>query len=288
MKKLHDKQDELFYATYANLIAGLLFIFLFILAAILIKNTYTKSEFENTRQSLNEEKAKFEAEKDEFKQSQAFIYELGKRLKNTDTSSLNAKDEGALVLLADLDKKEEKLKNFKDNFKQLKQEIMNLELAKNNLILELQAKFDSNITLNTKTGSLVLFNESLFNQGSYILKNEVKPRLRTVLSEYFNAILQDKELYKSIDNITIQSYVGDEGYSFAHKIDLSSKRASELMNFIFSFYKDKRLHKLLLASGRVLSPLEEDGKILNSRIEIDFSLSNDFILEKMEDFFNKQ
>ena len=67
MKNLDNK---LFFMSYANLVAGLFFAMLFIVAGILLKNTLARSDLQGEQASLRQERAKFEQDKEDFKQSQ--------------------------------------------------------------------------------------------------------------------------------------------------------------------------------------------------------------------------
>ncbi len=169
-----------------------------------------------------------------------------------------------------------------------KEKVQNLSLIRENLSKELQAKLDSNITIDQKTGSISLPSEVLFDKDSYTLKNEAKASLRKILSEYFNAIINDPKILSNIENIIIEGHTDSDG-SYIYNLDLSQKRAYEVMNFIYTFYKDIRLQKLLMASGRSFSdPVFVNGvedKDKRRRIEIKFSIKNDNALKDVEKFF---
>ncbi|TKX29387.1 hypothetical protein CQA38_04715 [Campylobacter sp. MIT 12-5580] len=278
MKKQNKQDSGLFYLTYANLLAGLLFIFLLIIVVLLLKNSLVKTEIVSEQKDLKNQKEKFELEKKEFVQSQSRLYELGEKLgKDFNISALNIQDKEFLTLLAHLNEKEEQLSSFRADFNKLKDELNGFGVQKSALILELQAKLDSHITLDLNTASMNLNTNMLFNEGSYVLKEDVKARLKQVLTEYFDLLLKDENLALSIENIIIETY-SNEGSSFAYRLDLSSRRAFELMSFIFSFYKDERLEKLLLVSPKI------DDK--GSYIKIDFSISNQALLKRLEQFFD--
>ncbi|TQR42990.1 hypothetical protein DMB95_00375 [Campylobacter sp. MIT 12-8780] len=278
MKKQNKQDSGLFYLTYANLLAGLLFIFLLIIVVLLLKNSLVKTEIVSEQKDLKNQKEKFELEKKEFVQSQSRLYELGEKLgKDFNISALNIQDKEFLTLLAHLNEKEEQLSSFRADFNRLKDELNGFGVQKSALILELQAKLDSHITLDLNTASMNLNTNMLFNEGSYVLKEDVKARLKQVLTEYFDLLLKDENLALSIENIIIETY-SNEGSSFAYRLDLSSRRAFELMSFIFSFYKDERLEKLLLVSPKI------DDK--GSYIKIDFSISNQALLKRLEQFFD--
>ncbi|EAI0140120.1 OmpA family protein, partial [Campylobacter jejuni] len=112
--------------------------------------------------------------------------------------------------------------------------------------------------------------------------------LRKILSEYFDAILEDPKIFSNIENIIIEGHTDSDG-SYIYNLDLSQKRAYEVMNFIYTFYKSDKLQKLLMASGRSFSdPVFVNGvedKDKSRRIEIKFSIKNDNALKDVEKFF---
>ncbi len=276
MKNLDNK---LFFMSYANLVAGLFFAMLFIVAGILLKNTLAKSDLQGEQASLRQERAKFEQDKEDFKQSQALIYALAKKISaEKNASSLSFKDKENLILLAALDEKEKKLKGLNDKFAKLKSEIKALNAIKDGFAFELQAKFDANLS-STPRGSLSLPSEVFFEKDSHLIRNENKPKIRGILNTYFNAILQNKELMKGLQFISIQVYVTDDGLSVPQKIALSSKRADELLSFINSFYKDERLQQYLLVSA-AFAPKKDSA---SSRVEFRLFISNDFVFQRVQD-----
>ena len=226
-----------------------------------------------------QERAKFEQDKEDFKQSQALIYALAKKISaEKNASSLSFKDKENLILLATLDEKEKKLKGLNDKFAKLKSEIKALNAVKEGFAFELQAKFDTNLSSTTR-GSLSLPSEVFFEKDSHLIRNENKPKIRGILNTYFNAILQNKELMKGLQFISIQVYVTDEGLSVPQKIALSSKRADELLSFINSFYKDERLQQYLLVSA-AFAPKKDSA---SSRVEFRLFISNDFVFQRVQD-----
>ncbi len=271
-------EDRLFYASYANLVAGLLFVFLFVLAGILLKSALTRNDFEQQRAVLSGEKAKFENEKQNFMSQQTQILEFGKKL---DTNSLDKRDKEILALLARLEEKDNALRNLNDKFALAKERLKELHLVKNNFIFELQAKFTPQITLDAQTGAFVLPSELVFEDDSPLIKNEMKPKLRGIFNAYFDAILQNKELVKGLEQINIEIFVSNEGFSLPQKMDLSARRANELMSFIHSFYKDERVQKYLLFSVRVWD------KDAPSKVSMRLVLSDEFILQRVGEFLRQ-
>ncbi|TEY09909.1 hypothetical protein ELQ17_05095 [Campylobacter sp. US18a] len=313
--KNESKEDSNFWIAYADLMAGLLFVFILLVGAIVVKYVLTQSDLKEIKDNLNKQEARLEESKEELRNKEAIVFKLSSDLNNASSalnlansqkaeleanitnykqlskdlnSTLDNKDKQILILLGQLEKKDEELKNLQEDFQKAKEKVQNLGLIRENLSKELQSKLDNNITIDEKTGSISLPAEVLFDKDSYVLKNEAKVNLRKILSEYFDAILEDPKIFSNIENIIIEGHTDSDG-SYIYNLDLSQKRAYEVMNFIYTFYKSDKLQKLLMASGRSFSdPVFVNGvedKDKSRRIEIKFSIKNDNALKDVEKFF---
>ncbi|EDP6834160.1 OmpA family protein [Campylobacter jejuni] len=313
--KNESKEDSNFWIAYADLMAGLLFVFILLIGAIVVKYVLTQSDLKEIKDNLNKQEARLEESKEELRNKEAIVFKLSSDLNNASSalnlansqkaeleanitnykqlskdlnSTLDNKDKQILILLGQLEKKDEELKNLQEDFQKAKEKVRNLGLIRENLSKELQSKLDNNITIDEKTGSISLPAEVLFDKDSYVLKNEAKASLRKILSEYFDAILKDPKIFSNIENIIIEGHTDSDG-SYIYNLDLSQKRAYEVMNFIYTFYKSDKLQKLLMASGRSFSdPVFVNGvedKDKSRRIEIKFSIKNDNALKDVEKFF---
>ncbi|EAI2977267.1 OmpA family protein [Campylobacter jejuni] len=311
----NEQEEGNFWIAYADLMAGLLFIFILLIGAIVVKYVLTQSDLREIKDNLNKQEVRLEESKEELRNKEAIVFKLSSDLNNASNalnlinsqkaeleanitnyeqlskelnSSIDSKDKQILILLGQLEKKDEEIRNLQESFDKAKEKVQNLSLIRENLSKELQAKLDSNITIDQKTGSISLPSEVLFDKDSYTLKNEAKASLRKILSEYFNAIINDSKILSNIENIIIEGHTDSDG-SYIYNLDLSQKRAYEVMNFIYTFYKDARLQKLLMASGRSFSdPVLVNGvedKDKSRRIEIKFSIKNDNALKDVEKFF---
>ncbi|EAK1026512.1 hypothetical protein A7M19_07690 [Campylobacter coli] len=311
----NEQEEGNFWIAYADLMAGLLFVFILLIGAIVVKYVLTQSDLREIKDNLNKQEARLEESKEELRNKEAIVFKLSSDLNNASSalnlinsqkveleanitnyeqlskelnSSIDNKDKQILILLGQLEKKDEEIRNLQESFDKAKEKVQNLSLIRENLSKELQAKLDSNITIDQKTGSISLLSEVLFDKDSYTLKNEAKASLRKILSEYFNAIINDPKILSNIENIIIEGHTDSDG-SYIYNLDLSQKRAYEVMNFIYTFYKDIRLQKLLMASGRSFSdPVLVNGvedKDKSRRIEIKFSIKNDNALKDVEKFF---
>ncbi|MBK1991298.1 OmpA family protein [Campylobacter sp. 2018MI35] len=310
-----NKEENNFWIAYADLMAGLLFVFILLIGAIVVKYVLTQSDLQEIKKNLNKQEQHLKRSEEELKNKEDIVFKLSKELSKTSdainlinqqkaeleanitnyqqlskelNSTLDSKDKQILILLGQLEKKDEEFQNLKQDFEEAKIKVQNLNFIKENLSKQLQSKLDSNITINEKTGAIILPAEILFDRDSYILKNEVKSNLKKILNEYFNAILNDPSILNNIENIIIEGHSDSDG-SYIYNLDLSQKRAYEVMSFIYTFNKDPRLQKLLMASGRSFSdPIIKNGiedKELSRRIEIKFSIKNDNALKEVEKFF---
>ncbi|EHD2515547.1 OmpA family protein [Campylobacter jejuni] len=313
--KNESKEDSNFWIAYADLMAGLLFVFILLIGAIVVKYVLTQSDLKEIKDNLNKQEARLEESKEELRNKEAIVFKLSSDLNNASSalnlansqkaeleanitnykqlskdlnSTLDNKDKQILILLGQLEKKDEELKNLQEDFQKAKEKVQNLGFIRENLSKELQSKLDNNITIDEKTGSISLPAEVLFDKDSYVLKNEAKASLRKILSEYFDVILEDPKIFSNIENIIIEGHTDSDG-SYIYNLDLSQKRAYEVMNFIYTFYKSDKLQKLLMASGRSFSdPVFVNGvedKDKSRRIEIKFSIKNDNALKDVEKFF---
>ncbi|WP_270979488.1 OmpA family protein [Campylobacter helveticus] len=308
----NNKEEGNFWIAYADLMAGLLFIFILLIGAIVVKYVLTQNDLRKIKENLNTQEANLELSKQALKDKEFIVFQLSKELNSTANTlnlihtqkaelennisvlskdlknNIDEKDKQILILLNQIELKEKELKSLQKDFKEAKERVENLSLIRENLSKELQKKLDENISIDQKTGAISLPAEVLFDKDSFILKDEAKLSLKRILSGYLAGILEDENISKNIENIIIEGHTDSDG-SYIYNLNLSQKRAYEVMSFILTFYKDERLQKLLMASGRSFSvPILKNGiedKDLSRRIEIKFSLKNDAAFKELENFF---
>ncbi|EAI4447138.1 OmpA family protein [Campylobacter lari] len=315
IKNNSNNEENNFWIAYADLMAGLLFIFILLIGAIVVKYVLTQSDLQIIKENLQKQEERLRENKEELNQKEDILKSLSQKLSNTSStldninkqkqaleanitklnqdlnSSLDEKDQQIFSLLERLNKKDEEIKELERNFDEAKSKIKELGLIKENTIKNLQAKFDTNITLDSNTGAIVLPSEVLFDTNSFTLKAQAKENLKAILTQYFDNILKDENILNSIENIVIEGHTDSAG-SYIYNLDLSQKRAYAVMSFIHSFYKDPRLQKLLMASGRSYSDvIMKDGKEdkeASRRIEIKFNINTNNALEKVEKYLDSK
>ncbi|AJC87841.1 OmpA family protein [Campylobacter insulaenigrae] len=314
----NNNEENNFWIAYADLMAGLLFVFILLIGAIVVKYVLTQSDLKIIKENLEKQEQRLRENKEELSQKEDILKNLNQKLNNTSNtlndinkqkqeleanvnsyvrlnqdlnSSIDEKDQQIFTLLERLNKKDEQIRDLEANFDEAKIKIKELSLIKENTIKNLQSKIDDNITLDINSGAIILPSEVLFDSNSFTLKAQAKENLKTILTQYFDGILKDEKILSSIENIVIEGHTDSAG-SYIYNLDLSQKRAYAVMSFIYSFYKDPRLQKLLMASGRSYSDVVmKDGKEdqqASRRIEIKFNINTNNALEKVEKYLDSK
>ncbi len=136
----------------------------------------------------------------------------------------------------------------------------------------------------------IIINESMvFDYNSYKLKPEAK-ELVTQLSKAFERVLENSEIRESIDAISIDGHadsLGNEGYNR----ELSTRRATEVVNFMFSANPnlEKKYGEYFAANGfsefrPISSGSDEKSRALNRRIEISIIVKDSNIQKVIEKY----
>ncbi|TQR34671.1 hypothetical protein DMB92_01550 [Campylobacter sp. MIT 99-7217] len=315
--KNNPEKNDNFYIVYADLMAGLLFVFLLIIGAVVIKYTFAQDDLKQSKESLARQSKSLEESKQELRDKEKILYELGLRLSATSnellsmneqkkmleanvssyqelsknlSQNLDDRDKQMLILLAQLSAKEEEVDILNQKYENIRIKIENLESLRSRMIEQLKLNLEANVSIDSRTGAISLPSEVLFDRGSFVLKEEAKENLRQILNQYLSAILNNNEILSNIENITIEGHTDSDG-SYMYNLDLSQKRAYEVMSFIYSFYKDPKLQKYLLASGRSFSdPIligGKENKERSRRIEIKFNISNEATIKEALQLFNE-
>ena len=130
----------------------------------------------------------------------------------------------------------------------------------------------------------------MFDQASSVLKEDSKKELKNTLKKYLSTLLEDKEIRKNIESITIEGHTNSDG-TYLSNLALSQQRAQAVMQFLYdSNIIDKKLiSKYINSSGRSDSDLilNKDGaedKDASRRIEIKFNLKNEDAMKEIQKY----
>lgn len=358
MKINNEENLHVFWISYASLMTGLLFIFMFVLGGVIAKYAMSQDVMTNKQQSvvvaldslkdedgnkLSDDRLikilKNEIVKLSFKNSElqnkntTYITKLNdlenlanEYVKTTDKqnstisdindknellqneinelndkiSALNAKNntlslnsekfkdensknlEKITFLLDELNAKQTKFDTLIHDINSTKVYIRQISSMHDKIVSSLRQVFGNEIDL--QTGVLTLRSADFFDKNKTELKSESKEKLKEILVKYFQVLLGDDDISNSIEQIMIEGFTDSDG-SYGYNLELSQRRAYEIMRFINSYSNDSRLDRLLVATGRSYNNLIiKDGiedKDASRRIEIKFLVSNKKALEQV-------
>ena len=233
------KNDENFWISYADLMAGLLFVFILVLGAIVIKYIYTQSNLEKEKYALNQSQEELISKTEVLNKLNSLI----KNLENEKTQLSNQ-----------FSKSNETINLNNEELQKLKDVLLGYELKDKDQTTELENR-QNQITL--KDSELtVLVNKLLEQEKAHQKTVEefdiTKAKIKTLTGIKINVIKKLKEkLGKSI-NIDEKSgaikfssnILFDQG---AYKLKEESKKELNgvLKNYISTLLEDKEIRKYI-------------------------------------------
>ena len=321
------KNEENFWISYADLMAGLLFVFILVLGTIVIKYVYTQNNLEKEKLALNQTQEeltdknevlnslntlikKLEDEKSELSSTVKLNNDELQRLKDlivgyeakdkeqqeTNTKlagQITLKDEELLAIANKLLEAEKTHQKTVEEFNITKDKIKRLTGIKLNVIKKLKEKLGNSINIDEKSGAIKFSSNILFDQSAYKLKDSSKKELDVVLKKYISTLLEDKEIRKYIHGITIEGHTNSDG-SYLSNLQLSQQRALEVMQFLYesnSIDKDL-LNKYVSSSGKSSSDLiyknGVEDKDASRRIEIKFIIKNEEAVKELQNYLGEK
>lgn len=194
-KKIKIENNNIFFMSISDLMTGLLFIFI-----LLFLREYLTSNKEEYKKVLKE-------------------YEI-----------LKEENEKKLKLINLLEEENEKYRKQDRKIEEIYQRIERK--------LKESIKDNPYVKIDTVKQELVLDNSVLFDSGEWKLKEKGKDTLRKVLPTFFGTFLDDKEIISYLEQLTIEGHTDDTGpgnsqVNYLYNLDLSQKRAFEVVNFIY-------------------------------------------------------
>jgi chemotaxis protein MotB len=328
--KKNKKEDTTnFWISYADLMAGLLFVFILLIGAIVTKSIILKNNLLNSENSVEKTKSVLQLKNDEIQELKAMLFQKNTQLSsfsnkivvlqsiindanasllekeksldsykgkvlvlsnelNEKKQAVQLKDEELLKLLNTLGDKETRYDRLVAQMQKTRIKIKNLTGIRIKVISELKRILGKKIKIDPKNGSLRFSSNILFDTGKAKLKSNAKNELRKVFIEYVGALMSNKDIKDHIDKIIIEGHTDSDG-TFLYNLELSQKRAYEVMNYLLSldFVKKNNIKPLMIASGRsyldtIKNANGKEDKEASRRIEIKFSLKNQNAMKEIE------
>ncbi|ABS51509.1 OmpA family protein [Campylobacter hominis] len=297
--KNNNEEKSTFWIAYADLMAGLLFVFVLLVGGIIVKYFLTQTDLQKTQQNFANVLSSLQDSKKKSAELEALNKIFADKLDklNVENEGLRKQNSIYFIQIEDLEEMAKKLKD--ENFDLNKTINKNVEIISENdtkiafLLDKLTQKesdfnkilHDLNVTKNRirnltgmkvkvitdireklgnsvkidNNGALTLSSSVLFDKGSWAIKDDIKNELKRSLQGYFNALLNNDEIRQNLDQIIIEGHTDSDG-DYIYNLALSQNRAFAVMDFINSWNKDDRLKKYIIASGKsFMSPVLRDG-----------------------------
>lgn len=208
-KKIKVEDNNTFFMSISDLMTGLLFIFI-----LLFLKEHLTSNKEEYKKILKE----YAILKEENLKQQEKLADYNKlKEKLTDYNILKEENE--------------KYKRQDRKIEEIYQKIENK--------LKEAIKDDPYVKIDTVKQELILDNSVLFDSGEWRLKEKGKETLRKVLPTFFATFLDDKEIISYLEQLIVEGHTDDTGpgnsqVNYLYNLDLSQKRAFEVVNFIYA------------------------------------------------------
>ena len=179
----------------------------------------------------------------------------------------------------------QKLSEERDGYRKIIDELDETKLE----IID-RIKKDITIDVDKDTGSIRLPSEILFSSGETVLKPEGKKFLKDFIKKYMEVLLGNEDNKKNLSQIIVEGHTDKQG-SYLYNLNISQKRALEVVGFIFSpemgdFKGKDILEKYITANGRsyidFLGPENESKHPESRRVEFKFILKEKETIDKLK------
>lgn len=167
--------------------------------------------------------------------------------------------------------------------------------TKENIIDKLKSELSTKniqVDIDDRTGTIKIDEKILFEVDKYNLKEEGKDFLKRVIPLYLKIFIENENFKNRLDQIIIEGHSDDMG-SYLYNMDLSQKRAIEVLKYIyatmdnFNNSEKTELEKYITANGKSKTNLiyKENGEVdrlKSRRVEIKFKLKDEEALNKIK------
>lgn len=302
-----------FWLSFAGLMTGLFFIFVLIIGVVVVRYSISASQLAYLQKDLNDNIASLNAANKELSKKHESIENFIKKLKsNPDsatietlyknlnselsrstatinnsldvislkndelTTKVDSQDEQISNLKIEIEQKDSEIEILQKDIESTKKTLQIYSKIRENIALDLKSKLGIIAQIDPKSAEVTMNAAKIFNINSTIIRDDAKFDLRRIFKVYLDYLLLP-DVIENISKITIECHTDSDG-GYLHNLDLSQKRALEIMKFAYATYKDENLSKYLVSTGKSNSELVlKDGvedPAASFRIKIKFDLKD--------------
>lgn len=270
--------DDNFWPAFTDMISTIALIIFFLMLIAYVQNIVAGREIIAVTEEREQVEKKLRLMKTELKEIEAEVKQGEKALK---LSMKKINDQQEIIAESN-----EELGDLRAKLKDVAVLRVNvLDKVKKSLEKELKRSSNvNNIVTIGDNGNIILSEGLVFDYNSYELKKEGKELLNN-LSKAFENVLNDSQTRAYIDAISIQGHTDDDG-SPSYNRELSSRRASTVVNYLFSTNSDlqKDYGEYFVASGFSEFRPISNNPAKNRRIEIAITLKDSTIQKIIDEY----
>ncbi|MBQ7627780.1 MAG: OmpA family protein, partial [Clostridiales bacterium] len=298
MKRFRRANEETTYwLSYSDMMAGLLLVFVIIIAVSML---HAKMQYDEKENQLLGKEQELLVQADELDKERDIVA-LQKTTLDEQAKMLNAQEEalaeqGQKIAIQEKTLKEqhELLNKLEAVMSEQQQKLDDIIGVRTELVEDLRKEFehsDLKVAVDEKTGSITFDSSILFDYNKAVLKESGKEFLSKFLPRYADVLLSDK--YKdNISEILIEGHTDTEG-KYIFNLELSQKRALAVAEYCLSDNSDilpdeqvEELRELISATGCSYSKpvYDEDGDVdmvASRRVEFLFRLTDEEMVREM-------
>ncbi|MEA1975780.1 MAG: OmpA family protein [Bacillota bacterium] len=288
--------EENFWPAFTDMISTIALIIFFLMLIVFINNVITgknlefaKKELANTERNLDASRAEIsKAEdrlrllQDEFEKTAAEVKKGQIELKLSE-SEVEKQQE----IIAESNKELGNLRSKLEGIAVLRLNV--LQKVKISIEENLDIQNDKELVLIADNGNIIINEGLVFDFNSYEIKDEGKDLLKS-LAGSFEKVLDNEEIRRNIDAISIQGHTDKRGSSENNR-ELSSKRATAVVDYLMSVNRDLeyKYGSYFVASGySEFRPINiastEAAYSQNRRIEVSVILKDSNIQNVIDEY----
>ena len=298
MKRFRRANEETTYwLSYSDMMAGLLLVFVIIIAVSMLHAKMQYDEKENQllgkEQELLVQADELDKERDIVALQKTTLDEQAKML-NAQEEALAEQGEKIAIQEKTLKEQHELLNKLEAVMSEQQQKLDDIIGVRTELVEDLRKEFehsDLKVAVDEKTGAITFDSSILFDYNKAVLKESGKEFLSKFLPRYADVLLSDK--YKdNISEILIEGHTDTEG-KYIFNLELSQKRALAVAEYCLSDNSKilpedqvEELRELISATGCSYSKpvLDDEGEVdmvASRRVEFLFRLTDEEMVREM-------
>ncbi len=300
-RRLFDREPDNFWPAFTDMISTIALILFFLMLLAYISNIITGKNLDYARKQLEDTELRLESSKLEISNAEDQLRLLQNELEKT--AAEVKKGEIALKISQDeIDEQREIIAESNRELGDLRQKLEGIAVLRLDVLTKVKQAIEDTLgktnregeelVLIADNGNIVINEGLVFDLNSFTIKEEGKGLLDQ-LAVAFEEVLDDPDTRASIDAIAIQGHTDERG-SGAYNRDLSSKRATAVVNYLMNSNGslERKYGRYFASSGYsefrpIASGTSETAYSQNRRIEISVILRDENVQNVIQQYLQE-